>query len=111
MRSVMLGAAIAVGSLLAGNLLVTQGAYAQSQPAPLLSAPGPKACPPDVATPPLTQDLATHPLSEQLAQSKGVICPPAGIDPGLAALPPPTNDHPIIPPPGSPGGNPTVIPK
>lgn len=93
------------------TILLSSGAEAQAPSAPLLSSPGPKACPPDVANPPLTSNPTTHPLSEQLSESKGVICPPAGIDPGLAEKPPPTRDNPVIPPPGAPGGNPTVIPK
>ncbi len=45
-----------------------------------------------------------------------VIRPPAGIDPGInKALPdngaPETFPTPVLPPPGSPGGNPNVVPK
>src|SRR5580704_3496794 len=105
MRVSVMSAAVA-----AVAMLLSSGADAQSPSpsAPLLSSPGPKACPPDVANPPLASNPA-HPLSEQLSESKGVICPPAGIDPGLTQRPPPTRDNPVIPPPGSPGGNPTVV--
>jgi hypothetical protein len=50
-------------------------------------------------------------LSDQLAQSNGVICPPGGVDPKIAAPPPGGGATPVIPPPGAPGGDPNVIPK
>jgi hypothetical protein len=52
-------------------------------------------------------------LSEQLDRNKGVIRPPAGVDPGIAApVPDPTpGTTPVIPPPGTPGGNPAIQPK
>ena len=50
-------------------------------------------------------------LSDQLAQSNGVICPPSGVDPKMTAPPPGGGATPVIPPPGAPGGNPNTIPK
>jgi hypothetical protein len=50
-------------------------------------------------------------LSDQLAQSNGVICPPSGVDPKMAAPPPGGGATPVIPPPGTPGGDPNTIPK
>jgi hypothetical protein len=50
-------------------------------------------------------------LSDRLADSKGVICPPAGVDPGLSAPPPGGGRTPVIPPPGTPGGDPGIQPK
>jgi hypothetical protein len=50
-------------------------------------------------------------LSDELSRSKGVICPPAGIDPGIAAPPVGGRVMPVIPPPGTPGGDPSIIPK
>ena len=50
-------------------------------------------------------------LSEELSRSKGVICPPAGVDPGIAAPPLGGGVMPVIPPPGTPGGDPGLIPK
>src|SRR5438477_256657 len=50
-------------------------------------------------------------LSDRLAESRGVICPPRGVDPEIERTPPPGGDIKIIPPPGSPGGNPNVQPK
>jgi hypothetical protein len=50
-------------------------------------------------------------LSDQLSQSKGVICPPAGIDPGISVPPSGGGRTPVIPPPGTPGGDPSIQPK
>ena len=50
-------------------------------------------------------------LSDKLARSDGVICPPARVDPELRAPTPPGGAMPVIPPPGSPGGDPSVKPK
>lgn len=53
-----------------------------------------------------------NPRPDSTARS-GVIQPPAGIDPGIQATPPTTASGAIIviPPPGSPGGDPRVQPK
>jgi hypothetical protein len=50
-------------------------------------------------------------LSDQLSRSKGVICPPAGVDPGISAPAVGGGVMPVVPPPGTPGGDPSVIPK
>ena len=52
-------------------------------------------------------------LSHQLNRSGGVIHPPTNVDPGLAQPAPEIGPHsmPVIPPPGTPGGNPEVKPK
>ncbi len=50
-------------------------------------------------------------LSEKLARSKGVICPPEDVDPDIKAPTPHGGPMPVIPPPGSPGGNQSVQPK
>jgi hypothetical protein len=49
-------------------------------------------------------------LSDKLAQGGGVICPP-NVDPGIKVPAPETGKMPVIPPPGSPGGDPNVKPK
>lgn len=49
-------------------------------------------------------------LSDKLDQGGGVICPP-NVDPGMKAPAPETGKMPVIPPPGSPGGDPSVQPK
>lgn len=51
-------------------------------------------------------------LSDKLAQSRGVICPPEHVDPDIKApTPQGGGSMPVIPPPGSPGGNQNVQPK
>ena len=50
-------------------------------------------------------------LSDKLASSSGVICPPTRVDPEIRAPTPPGGPMPVIPPPGSPGGDPNVAPK
>jgi hypothetical protein len=53
-------------------------------------------------------------LSEELERSEGVIAPPdPGVDPGLVRPAPDTRGTamPVIPPPGTPEGDPNVRPK
>ena len=50
-------------------------------------------------------------LSDRLAQSGGVICPPSQVDPAIKAPTPPGGSMHVIPPPGSPGGDPNIQPK
>ena len=70
------------------------------------------ACPPGTGSnaPTVGKDQGRS-LSDQLAQSKGVICPPAGVDPEMRQTPPEGGTLKVIPPPGTPGGNPRVDPK
>ena len=49
-------------------------------------------------------------LSEKLEQTDGVLCPP-DVDPDIRAPTPQSGPMPVIPPPGSPGGDPSVRPK
>ena len=56
------------------------------------------------------QERSNQTLSEKLGQTHGVICPP-DIDRGMKAPTPDAGKTPVIPPPGSPGGNPNVQPK
>jgi len=69
------------------------------------------ACPPGAESGPTVGRDSGQPLSDRLAQSKGVICPPAGIDPQMHQPPPEGGAMKVVPPPGSPGGNPNVQPK
>ena len=52
-------------------------------------------------------------LSERLDRNSGVIHPPSGVDPGIAVPAPNPHPHstPVIPPTGTPGGDPSVQPK
>jgi hypothetical protein len=48
-------------------------------------------------------------LSERLDRSGGVIHPPGNVDPEMRVTPPATGDKmPVVPAPGSPGGDPSV---
>jgi hypothetical protein len=58
-----------------------------------------------------TTGQRTEPLGERLARSDGVLCPPPGVDPEIHAPAPDVGKTPVIPPPGSPGGDPTIRPK
>ncbi len=58
-----------------------------------------------------TSGQRAEPLGDKLARSDGVLCPPSGIDPEIRAPTPDTGNTPVIPPPGSPGGDPTIRPK
>ena len=69
-------------------------------------------CPPGVgANAPAVGRDSKSTLSDQLAASKGVICPPAGVDPEMQQRPPQGGAMKVIPPPGSPGGDQSVQPK
>ena len=85
-------------------------AAAQDRP----SAADPKGCAPserlqtDGKAP---ESKAGEPLSDKLARTDGVICPP-NVDPEIKAPTPQNgNKMPVIPPPGSPGGDQSVRPK
>jgi hypothetical protein len=58
-----------------------------------------------------TAGRTAEPLGDRLAKSDGVLCPPAGVDPEIRAPTPDAGNTPVIPPPGSPGGDPSVRPK
>jgi hypothetical protein len=47
--------------------------------------------------------------TDKLARTEGVICPP-NVDPEIKAPTPEAGKTPVIPPPGSPGGDPGVRP-
>jgi hypothetical protein len=110
-------------------MLVTAGGMAAAQAPPTPATPPPQTapapavrstdCAPTRSTSPnsnlapegSTTGQAREPLSDKLAKSEGVLCPPPGVDPEMRAPTPPTGDTPVIPPPGSPGGDPKVRPK
>ena len=58
-----------------------------------------------------TTGQAREPLGDKLARSDGVLCPPAGVDPEMHAPAPDAGKTPVIPPPGSPGGDQSLRPK
>jgi hypothetical protein len=75
--------------------------------APMQQAPHPGVVVPEGTT----TGQRTEPLGDKLARSDGVLCPPAGVDPEMRAPAPDIGNTPVIPPPGGPGGDPTIRPK
>src|SRR5690348_3936496 len=50
--------------------------------------------------------------SSDLGRSGGVITPPGEVDPAIKRTPPPSGARmPVIPPPGTPGGDQSIKPK
>ncbi|WP_454621251.1 hypothetical protein [Bradyrhizobium cenepequi] len=108
-----------------GVLMAVSGAaIAQAPPAP--TTPPAQTAPPQPqrgenctpmrpanpnAAPDTTTGQRSEPLGERLSRSDGVLCPPAGVDPEMRAPAPNGGNTPVIPPPGSPGGDPSVRPK
>ena len=58
-----------------------------------------------------TTGQRAEPLGDKLARSDGVLCPPPGVDPEMHAPTPNVGNTPVVPPPGSPGGDPSIRPK
>ena len=113
-------------ALILSFLIASVGAAnAQAPPAPTTppaqTAPAPAAdnCAPTQPVPPRgtispegsTTGQRSEPLGDKLAKSNGVLCPPPGVDPEIRAPTPPTGDTSVIPPLGSPNGNPNLRPK
>lgn len=108
---------------LAGVLAVSGAAiHAQAPPSPATppqaTAPAPDpgaACAPSARATPTPDGVTTgstgEPLGDKLAKTNGVLCPPSNVDPEMHAPTPEGGTTPVIPPPGSPGGNPNVQPK
>jgi hypothetical protein len=91
---------------------VAFGGNAMAQSAGGVPSEGGVTCPPDVkGEPPTVGSGSSKSLSDKLAQSKGVICPPAGVDQDMQVTPPGGGQLRVIPPPGTPGGNQNVQPK
>ena len=97
---------VLIASIVAASFITVQAA---DKSAP--TADG-AACPPDVTgEAPTIGSGNSEPLSDKLAQSKGIICPPAGVDPSMSVTPPGGGRLKVMPPPGSPGGDQSVQPK
>jgi hypothetical protein len=105
---------------LAGRTAAQAPPSPTAPPPPTATQPDPRACEqpgqPENRGAPSTRGSAPTagegpPLSDRLAQTDGVICPPKGIDPEIVAPTPDVGRMPVIPPPGSPGGDPTARPK
>jgi hypothetical protein len=101
----------------AASPCAAQNPPAGTGPLPPSAAPqdrDPKACArpqlPRGGGDPRLPDSGNRNPSQTLEQSEGVICPPE-IDPDIKLPTPRGGEMPIIPPPGSPGGDPNVRPK
>jgi hypothetical protein len=115
-------------ALLTCTLMVASG-VASAQAPPMPATPPPQTAPPapqrsgdcmpmrpvpprgTVAPEGSTTGQSSEPLGDKLAKSNGVLCPPSGVDPEIRAPTPETGNTPVLPPPGSPGGDPNLRPK
>jgi hypothetical protein len=96
------------------SVLVTVAAANVALAQPTTNPPSERGatCPPDVkGEPPTVGGGSSEPLSDKLAQSKGVICPPAGVDREMQVTPPGGGKLKVIPPPGTPGGDQHLQPR
>lgn len=108
--------------IIAALVLAATASYAQAPPTPATPQPpsqGTVRCAPTqvpragegpAVAPPTTGQSPGTTLSDKLAQSDGVLCPPP-VDSDIQKRPPDVGNTPVIPPPGTPGGDPTVRPK
>jgi hypothetical protein len=98
---------------LTGLMLAATPALAQNPQPTSPANPTVPIAPPNAASPPPEKIAPPDTtLSNRLSDHKGTITPP-NVDPGMTVRPPRDNaaSTPVIPPPGSPGGNPSVVPK
>jgi len=108
----LLAAAVLASVIVAPAL--GQGASPPARGSPPCSPSLPPGSPGSVTTgegEPLNPATPPDNLSKRLAQSDGVICPPPAIDPEIRLPTPEGGRMPVIPPPGSPGGDPSIRPK
>jgi hypothetical protein len=116
-------------SLILASVLIAASGMASAQAPPAPATPPAQTAPPapdraanctpmqpvaprgTIAPEGSTTGRPAEPLGDKLARSDGVLCPPAGVDPEIRAPTPDGGNMPVIPPPGSPGGDPSVRPK
>jgi hypothetical protein len=99
-------------SRFAALLVITAAVYTlapQAAPAHSPKALAQSECGPGSNAPTLGEQNSTRSLSDRLAQSKGVICPPRNVDPQIDAPPRAEGGGKIIPPQG--GSNPNAPPR
>ena len=107
-------------------LMLASAAHAQAPASP--ATPSAQTAPPAASQPtncvPMSPDgtgtkakdgstvgQSNEALGDKLARSDGTLCPPSNVDPEMRAPASETGKMPVIPPPGSPGGDPSVRPK
>jgi hypothetical protein len=106
--------AAVVATVAALSIPTAQAQLERPVPPPALSqTENPQDCPPSVGDNRGSSNATTEgrTLSDQLSQSNGVICPPAGIDPDITVPPIGGGRTRVILPPGTPGGDPSIQPK
>ena len=93
--------------LLAAAAMLAMPALAQTPPQPQ----PPEAAPPGSSGGPTGNDIIEGPVAPRIP--RGVIQPPMQVDPGIqTTVPEPRpGTMPVIPPPGTPGGDPTIVPR
>ena len=110
-RRDILIAGVAVAALAGGRA----GAAAQTRPAPEIPQSDTQGQPDPRQDPRSTGAVGQSPqtLSEKLDRTDGVIRPPTDIAPDMSVPAPDPNPGTtrVIPPPGAPGGDPTLEPK
>ena len=95
-------------------LLAAAPAMAQNPQVAPPQSPNVPVAPPNAASPPPEQIAPkSGNLSDTLSRQRGTIKPPENVDPNMTVPPrtPSAGTTPVIPPPGSPGGNQSVVPK
>ncbi len=107
-------AVVALGALIGASLIATAQTPPDGKPSvppEVMEPPGESASPP--ADPSTGGANPEDPLSKKLDAGEGVLEPPRGIDPEIRKPIPDgfEGKTPVIPPPGSPGGDPDVQPK
>ncbi len=104
-------AAISASFLLLGTgLAAAQTAPAQPGPGnPNSAAQAP--CTPGTGGGTVGSGGTDSDLSDKLANSNGVICPPSSLDPEMQKPAPGGGRMKVIPPPGAPGGDQSTVPK
>jgi hypothetical protein len=96
--------------LCAITLLLALATPAVSQTVDKACAPGERMQPGDTTTGQGPRSGQTENLTDKLARTDGVICPPP-MDSNIQLPTPEGGRTPVIPPPGSPGGDPSIQPK
>ena len=99
---------LTASGLLAAALVMGPAAWAQSMPSAATDRDRQPRTETEGQAPPNSGNL-----SDRLDRSQGVIKPPEGVDPGMRtpAPGPGSQRTPVIPPPGTPGGDQSVEPK
>lgn len=109
---------IVFGAAMVTTLVLPVAGVSQPAPDPKRPAP-PEVMQPPTEHPAPTPDQSTggdrpaEPLSKELRKGEGVLEPPRGANPDIVQPPPEDfrSRTPVIPPPGEPGGDPSVQPK